>query len=229
MRQIRKLLGYTVVALLAALLLYQGWFLAHIAWWIDHDPGATHLMKQRAQELRQRNVPLTQKWTGYKRISAHLKRAIITAEDAKFIDHEGFDWAGIQHAMEKNQKRGKVVAGGSTITQQLAKNLFLSSERSLLRKGQEALLTAMLEALMEKQRILEIYLNVVEWGDGVFGAEAAARHYFGIGAESLSPAQAARLAAMLPRPRYYDRYRNSEYLASYAETILARMGAAQIP
>ena len=229
MRQIRKLLSYTVAALLAALLLYQGWFLAHIAWWIDHDPGPTHLMKQRAEELRQRNVPLRQRWAGYKRISAHLKRAIIIAEDAKFIDHEGFDWAGIQHAMEKNQKRGKVVAGGSTITQQLAKNLFLSSERSLLRKGQEALLTAMIEALMEKQRILEIYLNVVEWGDGVFGAEAAARHYFGIGAESLFPEQAARLAAMLPRPRYYDRNRNSEYLASYAETILARMGAAQIP
>lgn len=229
MRQFRKLLSYALAALFVALLVYQGWFLAHIFWWVDHDPGPTSLMKHRAADLHERKVPLRQRWAGYKRISVHLKRAIITAEDAKFVDHEGFDWAGIQHAMEKNRKSGKVVAGGSTITQQLAKNLFLSGERSFLRKGEEALLTAMLEALMEKRRILEIYLNVVEWGDGVFGAEAAARHYFGIGAESLSAEQAARLAAMLPRPRYYDRNRNSEYLASYALTILARMGAAQVP
>jgi len=229
LRQFRKLLSYSLAALLAALLLYQGWFAAHIVWWIDHDPGPSSLMKQRAGELRERKVPLRQQWRNYRRISVHLKRAIVAAEDAKFLDHEGFDWAGIQHAMEKNLKKGKVVAGGSTITQQLAKNLFLSGERSFLRKGQEAVLTAMIEALMGKRRILEIYLNVVEWGEGVFGAEAAARHYFGVGAESLSAEQAARLAAMLPRPRYYDRNRNSGYLASYAQTILARMGAAQVP
>jgi monofunctional biosynthetic peptidoglycan transglycosylase len=188
-------------------------------------------MAQRLEELRERRpkAALKHQWVAYGRISVHLKRAIIAAEDAKFVDHEGFDWAGIQRAMEKNQRKGKVVAGGSTITQQLAKNLFLSSERSLVRKGQEAFITAMLEALMSKRRILEIYLNVVEWGDGVFGAEAASRHYFGASAAALSPEQAARLAAMLPRPRYYERNRGSHYLAQYSQTILARMAAAQVP
>ena len=111
----------------------------------------------------------------YERISANLKRAMVAAEDAKFVDHEGFDWDGIQLALEKNQKKGRVVAGGSTITQQLAKNLFLSPSRSYLRKAEEAVITVMLEALLPKRRILEIYLNVIEWGSGVFGAEAAAR------------------------------------------------------
>jgi monofunctional biosynthetic peptidoglycan transglycosylase len=165
----------------------------------------------------------------YQRISNELKRAIIVAEDAKFIEHDGFDWEGIQRALEKNQRRGRIVAGGSTITQQLAKNLFLSGERSLLRKGQEAVLASMLEATMSKRRIFEIYLNVVEWGENVFGAEAAARHYFGASAAALEPEQAARLAAMLPRPRYYDRNRESPYLTSYADSILVQMYAAQIP
>src|SRR6266481_4307053 len=153
---------------------------------------------------------------------------IIRAE-ARFVDHEGFDWEGIQRAMDRNQRRGKLVAGGSTITQQVAKNLFLSGERSLLRKGQEAILAAMLEASMDKRRIFEIYLNVAEWGENVFGAEAAARHYFGVDAASLEPEQAARLAAMLLRPRYYDRNRGSPYLANYSESILAQMSAAQVP
>src|SRR5258705_430173 len=169
------------------------------------------------------------RWTDYERISIHLKRAIIIAEDAKFVDHEGFDWEGIQRALEKNQRRGKVVAGGSTITQQLAKNLFLSGDRSLLRKGQEAILASMLEATMSKRRIFEIYLNVVEWGENVFGAEAAARYYFGADAGALEPEQAARLAAMLPRPRYYDRNRDSPYLTGYADSILTQMYPAQIP
>ncbi|MBI4289898.1 MAG: monofunctional biosynthetic peptidoglycan transglycosylase [Betaproteobacteria bacterium] len=231
MRQVQKLFRYALLALVAVLLVYEGWYLARIAWWIDHDPGSTRLMGRRLEELRERRpkAALKHQWVAYEHISVYLKRAIIAAEDAKFVDHEGFDWAGIQRAMEKNQRKGKVVAGGSTITQQLAKNLFLSSERSLVRKGQEAFITAMLEALMSKRRILEIYLNVVEWGDGVFGAEAAARHYFGASAAALSPEQAARLAAMLPRPRYYERNRNSNYLAQYSQTILARMFAAQVP
>jgi len=231
LRHVQKPIRYALLALAAALLIYECWFLARIAWWIDHDPGSTRLMAQRTEELRQRSpkTALKHQWIAYERISVHLKRAIIAAEDAKFVDHEGFDWDGIQRAMEKNQRKGKVVAGGSTITQQLAKNLFLSSERSLVRKGQEAFITAMLEALMSKRRILEIYLNVVEWGEGVFGAEAAARHYFGASAASLSPEQAARLAAMLPRPRFYERNRNSNYLAQYTQTILVRMSAAQVP
>jgi monofunctional biosynthetic peptidoglycan transglycosylase len=165
----------------------------------------------------------------YQRISVQLKRAIISAEDGKFLDHEGFDWEAIQKAHEKNQKRGKVVAGGSTISQQLAKNLFLSGERSPWRKGQEAIITVMLESLLDKRRIFEIYLNVIEWGDGVFGAEAAARHYFSVSAAALSAEQAARMAAMVPNPRFYDRHRDSAWLAKKTDILLARMPGAEIP
>jgi monofunctional biosynthetic peptidoglycan transglycosylase len=214
-----------------ALAIYEFWFFAQVLYWVDHNPSTTRIMEARLETLRQKkpHAVLEQTWTSYEHISVHLRRAIIVAEDAKFTDHEGFDWEGIQRAMEKNQRRGKIVAGGSTITQQLAKNLFLSGERSLLRKAQETILAAMIEAAMDKRRIFEIYLNVAEWGDHVFGAEAAARYYFGVDAESLQPEQAARLAAMLPRPRYYDRNRDSAYLSSYSENILAQMYAAQIP
>ena len=222
---------YTVGALVIALAIYEFWFFAQILYWVDNNPQTTRFMDTRLEALRLKNPRerLQNDWTAYEHISIHLKRAIIVAEDAKFIDHEGFDWEGIQRAMDKNQKRGKIIAGGSTITQQLAKNLFLSGERSALRKGQEALITAMLEATMDKRRIFEIYLNVAEWGENVFGAQAAARYYFGEDAASLVPDEAARLAAMLPRPRYYDRNRGSAYLASYSEVILERMPAAQVP
>ncbi len=225
-----KMFCYTAGMAVTAFAVYEFWFLAQILYWVENNPVTTRVMDARLEALRP-NMPraLEQKWTDYERISIHLKRAIIVAEDAKFVDHEGFDWEGIQRAMDKNQRRGKFVAGGSTITQQLAKNLFLSGERSLLRKGQEAILTAMLESAMDKRRIFEIYLNVAEWGENVFGAEAAARHYFGVDAAALEPEQAARLAAMLPRPRYYDRNRGSPYLASYSESILAQMSAAQVP
>jgi monofunctional biosynthetic peptidoglycan transglycosylase len=226
-----KMFSYTAGTAVIVLAVYEFWFLAQILYWVEHNPATTRVMDARLEALRQnkRSGPLDQKWVDYQRISIHLKRAIIIAEDAKFVDHEGFDWEGIQRAMGKNLRRGKIVAGGSTITQQLAKNLFLSGERSLLRKGQEAILTAMLEAAMDKRRIFEIYLNVAEWGENVFGAEAAARHYFGVDAAALEPEQAARLAAMLPRPRYYDRNRSSVYLENYSESILEQMPAAQIP
>jgi monofunctional biosynthetic peptidoglycan transglycosylase len=172
---------------------------------------------------------IVQTWVPYGRISANLKLAVIAAEDSGFVDHDGFDWDGIEKAFEKNRKKGKIVAGGSTITQQLAKNLFLSGERSYARKGEEALITWMLENRMEKDRILEIYLNVVEWGNGVFGAEAAARHYFGISAAQLSREQAAKLAAMLPRPRFYDRNRYAPYLMRRTGLILARMNQVEAP
>jgi monofunctional biosynthetic peptidoglycan transglycosylase len=213
------------------LAIYEFWFLAQILYWVEHNPTMTSVMEGRLETLREKDpkAVLDQKWVPYGRISNELKRAIIVAEDAKFVEHDGFDWEGIQRALEKNQRRGKIVAGGSTITQQLAKNLFLSGERSLLRKGQEAILASMLEATMSKRRIFEIYLNVVEWGESVFGAEAAARYYFGVSAAALEPEQAARLAAMLPRPRYYDRNRESPYLTSYSDSILTQMYAAQIP
>ncbi|MBE0612385.1 MAG: monofunctional biosynthetic peptidoglycan transglycosylase [Burkholderiales bacterium] len=222
---------YTLGVLFIALLLYQAWFAAHIWYWIDHNPETTSFMQARLDRLREKNpgAKLKQRWASYPRISEELKRAVIVAEDAKFSEHDGFDWEGIQKALEKNQKRGRVVAGGSTISQQLAKNLFLSGQKNLWRKGQEALITWMLEMLMEKERILEIYLNVAEWGDGVFGAEAAARHYYNVSAAGLNAEQAARLAAMLPRPLYYERKRDSEFLQRYSETIRARMPAAQLP
>lgn len=231
MRRFARLCGYLLLAAAAVFVFVQGWFMLHIVYWKFWNPGSTSFMDTRLSQLRAKNprAELKYVWVDYGRISAQLKRAIIAAEDMKFVDHEGFDWEGIQRAIEKNQKRGKAVAGGSTITQQLAKNLFLSGQRSYLRKGQEALITLMLEALLDKRRILELYLNVAEWGNGVFGAEAAARHYYGTSAASLGSAQSARLAAMLPRPRFYDRNRGSAYLAGYAERIQGRMGGAQLP
>ncbi len=226
-----KAFCYTLGALFVALLLYQSWFAVHIWYWVGHNPESTSFMQARLERLRAKNPNATikQRWASYARISNELKRAVIVAEDAKFSEHDGFDWEGIQKALEKNQRRGRVVAGGSTISQQLAKNLFLSGEKSLWRKGEEAVITWMLETLMDKERILEIYLNVAEWGDGVFGAEAAARHYYGVGAAGLNAEQAAHLAAMLPRPLYYERNRDSGFLQRYSETIRARMPSAQLP
>jgi len=222
---------YTLGFIFIALLLYQSWFAAHIWYWGGHNPQSTSFMQARLERLREKDpkAKLKQQWASYARISDELKRAVIVAEDAKFSEHEGFDWDGIQKALEKNQKRGKVVAGGSTISQQLAKNLFLSGEKSLWRKAQEAVITWMLEMLMDKERILEIYLNVAEWGSGVFGAEAAARHYYNVSAAGLSADQAARLAAMLPRPLYFEHNRDSRFLQRYSETIRARMPSAQLP
>ena len=218
-------------ALLALILAWQASFAARIWWWRDHNPDLTAFMASRLDRLREKDpkAALQHQWVPYQRISVQLKRAIISAEDGKFLDHEGFDWEAIQKAHEKNRKRGKVVAGGSTISQQLAKNLFLSGERSPWRKGQEAIITVMLENLLDKRRIFEIYLNVIEWGDGVFGAEAAARHYFSVSAAALSAEQAARMAAMVPNPRFYDRHRDSAWLAKKTDILLARMPGAEIP
>jgi len=218
-------------ALVAAVVIVQGWFFVHVWWWSAHNPSSTAFMEARLATLQQKNpnASLKRQWVGYDKVSPNLRRAVIAAEDAKFVGHEGFDWEGIQKALEKNEKRGKVVAGGSTISQQLAKNLFLSGSRSWLRKGQEAVITWMLETVMSKRRILELYLNVAEWGEGVFGAEAAARHYFGVPAAQLSARQSAWLAAILPAPQRYDRNRGSAWIARKSEIILARMPAAQTP
>jgi monofunctional biosynthetic peptidoglycan transglycosylase len=189
------------------------------------------LQAQRLDELREKNpqAQLQKQWLPYEKISPHLKRAVVAAEDDKFIDHEGFDWEGMQKAIEKNQRKGRVVAGGSTISQQLAKNLLLSPNKTVLRKGEEAIITVWLELLWDKRRILEVYLNTVEWGEGIFGAEAAARHYFGISASQLSPAQAARLAVMLPAPRRFGKNPYSAYLNMRTNVILGRMRGAGIP
>jgi len=226
-----KTFCYALGASVLALVLVQGWFFAHVWWWSSHNPASTAFMEARLAVMRQENPAATLKhqWTGYEYMSTSLKRAVVAAEDAKFIGHEGFDWESIQKTLEKNEKKGKVVAGGSTISQQLAKNLFLSGSRSWIRKAQEAAITWMLERLMDKRRILELYLNVAEWGNGVFGAEAAARHYFGIPAAKLSAPQAAWLGAILPSPRRYDSNRNSAWIAKKTEVVLARMPSAQIP
>lgn len=220
-----------LVALLALFVLVQAWFASQVLWYRWQPPRETAFMAQRLAELREKDPKATIKfqWVPYARISTHLKRAVIAAEDAKFLDHEGFDWEGIAKAREKNERKGRVVAGGSTITQQLAKNLFLSPSKSYVRKGQEAIIALMLEAFLPKQRILELYLNVIEWGNGVFGAEAAAKRYFGGPAAQLSAEQAARLAAMIPSPRRFERNPGSEYLDGRVATILARMPAAEVP
>jgi monofunctional biosynthetic peptidoglycan transglycosylase len=231
MKTLSRWLKWSLLAIAGLFFLWQVWLLAWVLLWSWVNPGETRFMEIRLAELRQKNpqAQLKQQWVPYERISPHLKRAIIAAEDAKFVDHEGFDWEGMQKAIEKNQKRGRTVAGGSTISQQLAKNLFLTPTKSYVRKVEEAIITLMLEGLWSKRRIFEVYLNVIEWGNGVFGAEAAARHYYSSSATQLGPEQAARLAGMVPNPRYYDRNRNAPGLAKKTAIILGRMPAAEIP
>ena len=226
-----KAFSYTLGGLALALIITQLWFYGHIVYWSRYAPESTAFMERSLEALQAKEpkARLKHQWVPYERISINLKRAVVAAEDARFLDHEGFDWEMIQKAMVRNEKRGRVVAGASTISQQLAKNLFLSSERSWLRKGQEAIITGMLEDVLSKRRILELYLNVAEWGDGIFGAEAAARYHFGVPASALSAEQAAWLAVVLPSPRRYERGRLTPYLAGRVNTILARMGAVQIP
>lgn len=231
MKKLRAWTGRILAALFLLFLLYQAWIAAHIWWWVGHNPSVSSVMEDRLEAMQDKNpnAELQHRWVPYGSISGSLKQALIAAEDAKFVDHEGFDWDGIQKAYEKNRKKGKIVAGGSTISQQLAKNLFLSTRRTPWRKAEEALITVMLEAMMDKRRIFEIYLNVIEWGNGIFGAEAAARHYFGVSAAQLTPEQAAKLAAMVPNPRYYDTHRAAKGLMRKTGIILERMEDAEIP
>ena len=229
----RRMLGWLARGLGIALLLALFWqavLLTQVVWWSRFDPGSTSFMRIRLAELRKSDpqAELRHRWVPYERISIHLKRAVVAAEDDRFLDHAGFDWEGIERALERNAERGRITAGGSTISQQLAKNLFLSSSRSWLRKGQEAAITMMIEATWDKRRILEVYLNVAEGGTGVFGAEAAARHYHGRPAASLGPAEAARLAVMLPNPRRYEKSFGPR-LAAHAARVQRRMVNSQVP
>ncbi|MEK9720166.1 MAG: monofunctional biosynthetic peptidoglycan transglycosylase [Quisquiliibacterium sp.] len=215
----------------AAILAIQCWFLVQIVWWKWNDPGPTRVMRAQLERIRAEDpgFELRHRWVAYQFISVNLKRAVVVAEDARFTVHEGVDWDAIERAYQDNRRRGRVVRGGSTITMQLAKNLFLSGERSYVRKAQELVISQMLEIVLGKRRILEIYLNVAEWGVGVFGAQAAAQRYFRLSAAELEPAQAARLAAMLPRPRHYDRNPESDRLQQQTNKILRRMPQAVIP
>jgi monofunctional biosynthetic peptidoglycan transglycosylase len=250
----RPLLRWTVLALVVLLAL-QLYFAARVAMMATIAPQSTTFERSEAWRiLNEKGLPSTkrrtglrwhQQWVDYKDISEHLKRAVIASEDDSFAWHEGVDWEAVEKALQANAlaeanvgwkiangskvaKPPKIV-GGSTITQQLAKNLFLSGERTFLRKGQEFVLTYLLEMLLSKQRILELYLNHVEWGEGVFGAEAAAQHYYRKSAARLSPQEAARLAVMLPRPKYYEKLPESGYLAERAAVIVDRLPKAELP
>jgi monofunctional glycosyltransferase len=248
---LRALVRLLTLAVLSTIAL-QLYFLVRIALMVVIDPQSTTFQRSEAWRLLvdKQQIMWSQQWVDYDRISPNLKRAVIASEDAEFAEHSGVDWDAIEKAWERNQRaeeraerltarlaqRGAMpparpvkVVGGSTITQQLAKNLFLGSERSLARKGQEFVITMMLEALLSKQRILEIYLNSVEWGEGLFGAQAAARHYFRVDAQSLGAMQAARLAVMLPAPKRFEKRPGSAYVIGRAGTIAARMGAIDPP
>ena len=189
------------------------------------NPSTTAFIESRKAEAagKGRSFTLRRTWVPLARISPHLQKAVLAAEDAAFYRHKGFDWDGLKEALSRNLDKGELRRGGSTITQQLAKNLYLSPEKNLFRKAHEALLTWQLERALPKKRILELYLNVAEWGHGVFGAEAAARHHLGKSAEDLSPGEAALLAAMLPSPRRYDPIRLTPYLTRRQQEIMELM------
>ena len=252
MKNLLRLAGLLLLALLAL----QIYFVLRIAAMAVIAPESTSFERSQAWQIvsKKDHLSWSQQWTPYAQISDNLKRAVIASEDDGFSTHGGVDWDAVNKAWDKNAKaeqraearkpaspqaaasakppkplKPPKIIGGSTITQQLAKNLFLAGERTLLRKGQELVITLLLEQLLSKERILEIYLNHVEWGEGVFGAEAAAQHYFNKPASKLSAYEAARLAVMLPRPRFFEKVPNSAYVAGRASVIVGRMGDAQLP
>lgn len=224
-------LRHLIWTLLFCYLGWNLWIFSYIAALNWMNPDTTRFMQEQLDRLQDDDpdASLSYQWVPYEKISRQMKRALLVAEDARFAEHNGFDWDGIQTAFEKNLKRGRIVAGGSTISQQLAKNLFLSSSRTPWRKAEEALITLMLEGLLKKQRIYEIYLNVIEWGDGVFGVEAASRRYYRVHASQLSAPQAAHLAAMVTNPRYYEDHQHDRHLQFKTGIILKRMSQADLP
>jgi monofunctional biosynthetic peptidoglycan transglycosylase len=224
-------IAYGISVLGIALFATQLFYFVQIGIWTTVNPSSTAFMRSDAWRLKAERPDLSvqRTWVPYDQISRNLKRAIIASEDANFASNNGYETDAILQAWEKNKARGRIVAGGSTISQQLARNLFLSREKSYIRKAQELVITAMLEFWMDKERIFEIYLNSVEWGNGVYGAEAAAHYYYRSSAAKLTAWQSARLAVMLPRRRYFDEHRNSAYLAQRTGVIARRMGAAELP
>lgn len=227
----RSLQGKIASVLFLLFFFYQLWVLIHILLWAVINPSESAFMERRLEHLQEKDekATLRHQWVNYNQISIHIKQAVIAAEDAKFIDHEGFDWEGIEKAYEKNKRRKKIVAGGSTISQQLAKNLFLSNQRTPWRKIEETMITLMLETILSKQRILEIYLNVIEWGNNVYGIEAASQRYFSAHAKELNSFQSAKLASMIPNPKYYERHQDSSGLIERSGIILSRMNTVQVP
>ena len=250
-RSMVRLIGMLAVALLAL----QLFFLLRIAAMVVVQPESTSFQRSEVWRivLEKHQLPWSQESVPGNRISDNLRRAVIASEDAGFVDHHGVEWDAVEKAWNRNEKaqarveaqQGRAttrrgadgkprvvtpkVVGGSTISQQLSKNLFLSGERNILRKGQELVITMMLELVLGKERILTTYLNNVEWGEGVFGAQAASEHYFHTNAATLGPAQAARLAVMLPAPKKFEKSPASPYVIGRSATIVARMGGVDLP
>jgi len=230
-----RLLRTGLLAGLALLLLYQVGLFILVLWYGFYNPSSTAVMQQTLRALRQEDpeARLRHEWVPYDQISTHLKRAVVASEDANFINHSGVEWQDIMRAWEYNRKQAaagrNAMRGGSTITQQLAKNLFLSNSRSYARKGQELIITYMIEFTMSKERILELYLNYAQWGTDIFGAQIAAQRYFKRDASALGPSQSAQLASMLPRPAFYDRGGVTRYLRSRTATIQQRMRLVEVP
>lgn len=252
-------IGRVLALIILSTLALQLYFAARVGLMAVVDPQSTSFQRSEIRRLvaEQRQLLWSQQWVDHNRISDNLKRAVIASEDASFVEHSGVEWDALEKAWEKNLRAEAAaeklnerqarqaarsqkplppkpaatpkIVGGSTITQQLAKNLFLTGERNLARKGQEFVITFMLEALLSKRRILEIYLNNVEWGEGLFGAEAAARHYFHTSASQLGGFAAARLAVMLPAPKRFEKRPGSAYVMGRAQTVAARMGAVELP
>lgn len=217
----------TSLIILSVILLVQLWIFSSLVWWRTNPVDSTMMM--RIDYWSDSSQPIQHEWRDYDNISTYFKQAIVAAEDAKFMQHHGFDWDGMRFALERNKDKGKVVAGGSTISQQLAKNLFLFNKRSFVRKGQEAVATWMMERIWSKQRILEVYINSVEFGENIYGVEAASQHYFGISSRSMSREQAAFLAALLPNPKYYQNHRNDRTLQYRKRLILKYMRHSDLP
>ncbi len=243
LRQALRLAALLGLSLLALQLVFAG----RIALMAVVDPASTSFQRSEAWRLlsTEGRILWSQQWQPRERLSRQLERAVIASEDAGFTSHRGIEWAAVEQAWARNQQARERaerraarqpgrpasarLVGGSTITQQLAKNLLLSGERTVLRKAQEAVLTLWLETFLDKGRILEIYLNHVEWGEGLFGAQAAARHYFRVDAAQLGAHQAARLAVMLPAPKRFEKRPASPYVLDRAATIVARMGDVDLP
>ena len=215
-----------LLIIVSILVIIQLWIFSSLVYWRTHDVDTTMFMRWTyLSDFK----PIKHQWRDYDDISDNFKHAIVAAEDARFIDHHGFDWDGIENALQKNLKKDKVVAGGSTISQQLSKNLFFYNRRSYLRKGQETIATAVMERMWTKRRILEVYMNSVEFGDHIYGVEAAAQHYFGKSSKSLTREQAAFLAVLLPNPKYYQDHHNDSKLLYRKRMVLKYMRYTRIP
>jgi monofunctional biosynthetic peptidoglycan transglycosylase len=230
MRHVRRALR-AAPAIVFSILSYYYLTLPDVRPLRDKNPSTTAFIELRAREAHSKGVPArrSQVWLSYNRVSDSLKRAVLVAEDSAFWQHEGVDIDQLQKSMEVNWSRGKLARGGSTITQQLAKNLYLSPSKNPLRKFRELLIARRLEAELSKRRILELYLNVIEWGDGIYGAEAASRAYFSHSAASLSGPQAALLAGAIINPRLHSPAHPDSRLVGRQRLILRRMRYVEPP